>query len=103
MKWFTAFVFVGTMLVSSFGQIDTVTARLQAVEASAQVSDSQITLVWPSKPDATGYRIARKSGDWWQEVAVLGGGETSWTDGNVGQGQRYEYRVTKETSRGYSG
>src|SRR5881394_2075594 len=102
MKLVSAYVVVGAMVGSAFGQIDTVTARLQAVEASAQVSDSQITLVWPSKPDASLYRIARKSGDSWSEVAVLGGGETSWTDGNVAQGQRYEYRVTKETSRGYN-
>lgn len=74
-------------------------SRLQAVEVSAQVSEAppRITLVWPARSDSTGYRITKRNGTTWSEVASLPASATSWSDGNVAIGQRYEYRVVKET------
>src|SRR4051794_25146270 len=82
-------------------------ARVQAVEASVQIQESPpvIKLVWaqPELPAAR-YRISKRTGsDAWAEVAVVDGSATSWTDSNVSTGQRYEYRIIKETNDGYLG
>lgn len=102
--WF----FAATALL--FASLDTIAvdeARLQAVEASVQIQESPaaIRLVWanPERPAAR-YKISRRTGnDGWSEVAVVGGSETGWTDSNVAAGQRYEYRIIKETNDGYLG
>src|SRR4051812_49849152 len=82
-------------------------SRLQAVEASVQIQDSppQIRLVWPSpESPASRYRIAKRTGsNGWSDVATLDGSATSWTDGNVSVGERYEYRIIKDMSSGYMG
>src|SRR3954470_6807115 len=82
-------------------------ARLQAVEASAQVQESppQIQLVWPApETPAARYRIAKRTGlNGGSDVATLDGSATSWTDGNVSVGERYEYRIIKDMSNGYMG
>lgn len=80
-------------------------SRMQAVELTATVSESpaRITLNWPPRNDATGYRVAKKVNGAWQEVAALPANATSWSDGNVAVGQRYEYWVTKATQWNYAG
>jgi hypothetical protein len=77
------------------------------VEASVQIQESPptIQLVWaqPELPAAR-YRISKRTGaNDWAEVAVVDGSATSWTDSNVSVGQRYEYRIVKETNDGYLG
>lgn len=74
-------------------------SRLQAVEAWAQALEAppRIILNWPARADATGYQITRHDGGSWSVVASLGAGATSWTDANVTVGQRYEYRIVKNT------
>src|ERR1051325_1632847 len=95
------------LLFNSLSSLAVDDARLQAVEASVQTQESppQIRLVWPApESPASRYRISKRTGnDGWSEVAVLDGGSTSWTDGNVGLGTRYEYRIIKEMSSGYYG
>jgi hypothetical protein len=101
--WF----FAATALLLSFSALAVDEARLQAVEASVQTQESPpaIRLVWanPERPAAR-YKIAKRSGSaGWSEVAVVGGSESGWTDSNVSVGQRYEYRIIKETNDGYLG
>jgi hypothetical protein len=78
-----------------------------AVMASATVQDTppQITLSWPADSDATGYTINRRQvgAPAWSEVGTLPGGATSFTDGNVLVGERYEYQFIKSTSAAYTG
>lgn len=102
--WFLA---ATAFLFSPLETIAVDEARLQAVEASVQIQESPaaIRLVWanPERPAAR-YKISRRTGnDGWSEVAVVGGSETGWTDSNVAAGQRYEYRIIKETNDGYLG
>jgi hypothetical protein len=97
----TVFVFI------SFNSAAQDMSRVQAVEASVQIQESPpvIQLVWaqPELPAAR-YRISKRAvGDAWSEAAVVDGGATSWTDGNIVAGQRYEYRIIKETNDGYLG
>ncbi len=80
-------------------------SRLQAVEVSAlvQASPPQITLTWPAPPDATGYKIYKRSGANWPQVATLPANAVNWTDSAIVPGQRYEYRVVKTTPWLYIG
>jgi hypothetical protein len=79
--------------------------KYYAVMTHAEVTTAPpaITLKWNSDQYATGYSIARRSGNSWNTVASVGGSTHSWTDSNVSVGQSYEYRITKTTSRGYKG
>jgi hypothetical protein len=78
-----------------------------AVQASAivQSEPAQITLQWTADGNATGYQIFRKgwSDTSWGAATSLPGGATQFTDRSVSRGTRYEYRISKETSRGYRG
>ncbi|MGZ8940158.1 MAG: C25 family cysteine peptidase, partial [Limisphaerales bacterium] len=79
--------------------------KFYAVMATAQVqtSPASITISWNSDGNATGYTIARRSGNSWGDIATVGGSTHSWTDSNVSVGNSYEYRITKTTSVGYKG
>jgi hypothetical protein len=74
-----------------------------AVEVSATIQElpPKIDFSWVADATATEYRIFRKSIDdtvWTGPVAVLDGGATAWTDGDVAVGGAYEYSFRK--SRG---
>lgn len=96
-----------SFLFTSFNSFAVDEARLQAVEASVQIQESppQIRLTWPSpETGASRYRIAKRPvGGGWSDVATLDGSATSWTDGSVSAGQRYEYRIIKDMPNGYMG
>ena len=82
-----------------------VAPRKYTVRASASVQESppRIALTWPSEGDANSYTIYRRTLDsGWQQIGSLGGGDTSFTDGNVNVGTPYEYQIVKQTSR-YTG
>jgi hypothetical protein len=102
------FLFLLILLASVISPRAIDDARLQAVEASVQISENppQIRLVWaaPELPAAR-YRISKRAVDApsLTEVAVVDGSATSWTDTSVAVGQRYEYRIIKETNDGYLG
>src|SRR4051794_4953805 len=75
--------------------------RKHAVQISAQVQDSppRIALSWRNEGDANGYWISRRTLDSsWQQVGTLSGGDTSFVDGNVNLGTKYEYQIIKATS-----
>ncbi len=79
--------------------------RKHAVQISAHVRESppRIALSWPNEGDANAYRISRRTADSaWQQLATLSGGDTSFVDGNVGLGTKYEYQIIKSSS-GYAG
>lgn len=83
-----------------------VPARKFTVHASAAVQESpaRIVLSWPNEGDASSYRISRRTLDsGWQEIATIGGGETSFTDGGVNIGTPYEYQIVKSTPSSYTG
>ena len=72
--------------------------------ASVQESPAQITLQWPSEGDANSYVISRRTlTSGWQQLATIGGGETSYRDGSVSVGTPYEYQIVKNTSSTYTG
>src|SRR5688572_2356091 len=74
------------------------------VTASVQDSPPRITLGWPNEGDANSYTISRRTLDsGWQQISSVGGGETSFSDGNVAVGTPYEYQIVKGTSKPYSG
>jgi hypothetical protein len=104
-KWFlsaAAAVMLASVSVVSRAETD---PKFYAVMATADVQSSpaQITLRWNIDANATGYSIARRSGNSWSTVANLSGSTLSWTDQNVAAGGSYEYRLIKNTSLGYNG
>ncbi len=77
-----------------------------AVQTSATVQENppRITLNWVPDSVATSYHVSRRTADSaWQPLADLGGDVTSWSDGNVAIGTKYEYQTSKTTSLGNIG
>jgi hypothetical protein len=96
---------LGTFLTLDSAVAQNVPPRKYAVQASAQVQESppRIVLTWPNEGDANQYWVSRRTLDsGWQILANLGGGETSFADGNVSVGVKYEYQIVKGAS-GYTG
>ncbi len=97
---------LGTFFAVNDVQSQTVPPRKYAVQLSAQVQESpaRIALNWPNEGDAGEYWVSRRTpASGWQQVASLGGDETSYSDANVNVGAKYEYQVIKGTSSGYTG
>src|SRR5438270_2322107 len=63
--------------------------------AAAAKSDTQVYLAWYDNSwDETGFRIDRQTaGGWYQTIATLAGGTTSFTDSSLAGGTQYNYRV----------
>jgi hypothetical protein len=80
--------------------------RLYSVEVSTtvQTTPPRITLQWPADSNATAYAISRldNAGNW-TSIETLPGNATQFTDSGVTVGSRFEYRILKTTSRGYTG
>ena len=74
------------------------------VSAVAQASPAQITLSWPADPNASSYRVDRKTltSANWLSRATLDGGATNYVDTNARVGSAYEYRISI-TAASYSG
>lgn len=74
------------------------------VTAAVQESPARITLSWPNEGDANSYTISRRTlTSGWQQIAQIGGGETSYSDGGVNVGVPYEYQIVKTTPSTYKG
>jgi hypothetical protein len=104
MKWWIVLLtLLGSWNLQAAAEDDL--SRMQAVELSATIQESppRITINWPARNDATGYRLAKKANGSWQVAANLAANATSWSDGNVAVGQRYEYWITKGTPYNYAG
>lgn len=103
-KWLLGTTGALMLLLSSSSRAET-DPKFYSVMATAEVQSSpaRITLRWNSDANATGYGIARRSGNGWSTVANVSGSTLTWTDQNVTAGGSYEYRLTKSTSPGYTG
>ena len=81
---------------------------MYAVQLSASIQESppRITLFWEPDPyGASAYYVYRKyktDSSWGEPIAVLPGGNSNFSDGNVAVGQAYEYQVAKD-GPGYHG
>ena len=74
------------------------------IMAAVQESPPRITLSWINEGDANSYAISRRTlTSGWQQIGNVGGGDTSFSDGNVSAGTPYEYQVVKHTGGTYSG
>ena len=72
--------------------------------ATVQESPARITLSWPSEGDASSYTISRRTlTSGWEQIASLGGAETSFGDSGVNVGTPYEYQITKRSTSTYTG
>jgi len=83
------------------------TARDFGVLLTATIADNpaEIQLHWAGDQNAKTYQISRKllSESTWNSLAVVGGGDTAWSDRNVRPGIGYEYQVIKTTTFDYTG
>src|SRR5688500_7334672 len=72
--------------------------------ATVQESPARIILSWPNEGDASSYTISRRTlSSGWEQVASIGGGETSFSDGGVNIGTPYEYQIVKRSTSTYTG
>ena len=71
-----------------------------ALNVQTRQSPPGIVLSWPGDAYAREHIISRKlpGEQTWQQIAVLPGNITSFTDANVTGGQVYEYEIVKHTS-----
>lgn len=83
------------------------TAQQAAIEVTATVtlSPASIALTWPLDPSATGFTIRRRvaGASSWGNPTILAAPVTTWTDFNIGAGNRYEYWIAKGGSPAASG
>lgn len=66
-------------------------------------STTQITLTWSQVPGNTGYKVERKIGAGaWADLTTKGADVTTHTDTGLTPGTTYSYRVSSNSSSGYS-
>src|SRR5258706_2731979 len=72
--------------------------------AGAAKSDTQVYLAWHDNSwDESGFRIDRQTaGGWYQTIATLAAGTTSFTDSSLAGGTQYNYRVYAFNASGNS-